>query len=418
MTRTLFSRQLPGGGLMVPTGRVRPITGHPLALLEGYIPGGARGFAPLIGIGPALKPISSASTMGGTPAGPGVPNNAASTGLAAPCYGSPLETSVNAARGVTIFWLGLVTSGGNGSSTELVFGVVINPTASPYAGLLLANYASSVAPNSGPTLYWNTAGGLYYTSTTAAANLGKVNLYSASYMPGSAATVYLNGSLVTTVTANVGAIAFYSGDTLVLSGEPRNANYSNTTGVFGGYIPGVLSADQHAELAAAPFSMLESAEPMGAFWWTGGSSGTTLLLAQAAWGWNKQGIIEQANIALAAKDWTWNPQAPGVAQTTNVPLAQKAWGWVGQPAPVRTTIALAQKALSWTPQAPVVRFTIALAQKAWAWVGQPFAIGQPTVVKLAQATWGWVAGKWQGASQTGGIVRGIIGGIVRGIVRR
>ncbi len=179
-----------------------------------------------------------------------------------------------------------------------------------------------------------------------------------------------------------------------------------------------LSDADHAWVNAAPFSMLEPIE--GPIWFpvSSGGGGTTLLLAQKSWGWSPTGPLLQFDVALAQKDWGWTSRAPVVSEETQLTLAQKSWGWTKQAPVLSQGVALAQKAWGWTAQAPVVRQSISLAQKAWNWFGQAPIIGQPTVIQLARATWGWVAGAWAGALAQGGIVRGGIVGFIRGIVRR
>ncbi|HVA62639.1 MAG TPA: hypothetical protein VNF74_02855 [Terriglobales bacterium] len=227
----------------------------------------------------------------------------------------------------------------------------------------------------------------------------------------------MNGILIGTQTVPAGSPS-YAGPPVFSFSDPvyHTDRYPNTVSAAGYVYNSALLAEAIQQVTAEPFGMLDEEDETPRIWFPV-SGGTTLLLAQASWGWNKQAAIAEFNNALAAKDWTWNGQAPGVNQETHLTLAAKAWAWVPQAPVVQRSIALVSEAWGWTAQAPGVSHLAALASKAWASVGRPFVVGQPTVIRLAQATWGWMARPLPGFSRGVGLVRGIVRGLVRGIIR-
>jgi len=389
----------------VPNKRARRIEEHPLAFNEGWIPGGQKGFAPLVGPGGALNPIGG--VIANSPIGPGFRVNAFNQYATGPSVGPALQPSA----GMSLVWAG-VALGADDLNFSTIFGAY-------YSAAEPAPYYNCVLKRNGALAFESNVAGTRYTITTTtdlATGIPSVVVLTANFISG-VQNIYLNGILIGTQTVPAGSPS-YAGPPVFSFSDPvfHTDRYPNTVSAAGYVYNFALSAEAIQGVTTEPFGMLDEEDETPRIWFPV-SGGTTLLLAQASWGWNKQAAVAKFNNALAAKAWTWNGQAPGVNQETHLTLAAKAWAWVPQAPVVQRSIALVSEAWGWTVQAPGVSHLAALASKAWASVGRPFVVGQPTVIRLAQATWGWMARPLPGFSRGVGLVRGIVRGLVRGIIK-
>ena len=235
---------------MVPTRPVRRIEGHPLAFNEGWIPGGQRGFAPLVGPGGALKPIGG--PIAGSPFGPGFLVNAFNQYATGPSVGLALQPSA----GMSLVWAGAAL-GADDLNYSTIFGAYYSAAEpAPYYNLVLKRSGVLVVES-------NVAGTRYNIVTTTDLTTGvpSVVVLTADFTSG-VQNIYLNGVVIGTQTVPAGSPS-YSGPPVFSFSDPvyHTDRYPNTVSAAGYAYNSALSAGAVRQVTAEPFGMLEDARP-------------------------------------------------------------------------------------------------------------------------------------------------------------
>ena len=248
---------------MVPTGPVRMIAGHPLAFAAGWIPGSSRGLA---GFGPAAPSLAAGpfAAIAGTARGPGLLSTGTQNSIAA-------STAIPAALQLTtgsLYFRAKINGAPSGNPTPI--GVVYQSVTGSYLYCYALNYNKTsnllyYAGNSSGTGFTNSIS--YAIPTTGEHSLG------VAFAP-STGSLYGDGILLGTVGGATSTPSFVSANVVIGGDLYSGGRPINGVTICGYIFPRALSTLQFEELDAAPFSMLESAEPMGAFWWVGGGGGT------------------------------------------------------------------------------------------------------------------------------------------------
>ena len=260
-----FDHRLRDGGRMVPTGPVRLNRDHLLAqsLLGLWILKDGLSSTNFTGLSNGLSPIVGApGGVGGGKYGPGliipgaVQQTVLSTGLPASLVAGNLTACCVAMRNslpssgpARVGYICGTNGGSNTFGFEFDFG---NVYASPSDQISVGAYGGGSVSN--------------------------IVLDGASYVSG---TALGNDVWHAAAVSLTGAIA---GNSFAIGGAP-NTGYNNVsidgTIAFVCLYSATLALPLMLLWTLSPFSMLESAEPMGAFWWVGGGGGTTVALVGA-----------------------------------------------------------------------------------------------------------------------------------------
>ena len=257
---SLYARRRLLDPRQVPSVPVRMIPGHPLGvaggLIAAYIPGSTYGFRDICGNGPILTP-QSAATIGGTPSGPALNTHNSLSGRA---VGSPVPPILQVQSGTLFTRLNF--AGSQSGANPRVWGIAIDDgqgspitsacTIDVYGGgnelFFVSNRGTGdsdwVVPWSVPTSGDHSCG----ISWTAIAST----------------SFYADGKSLGSGSGPSGNIS-YTGATVNLGATLANSTPFNGMAQLGFLYKKVLSASQHAQLAAEPFCMLEPAERQVAY---------------------------------------------------------------------------------------------------------------------------------------------------------
>jgi len=240
---------------MVPTRPVRRIEGHPLAFNEGWIPGGQRGFAPLVGPGGALKPIGG--PIAGSPFGPGFLVNAFNQYATGPSVGLALQPSA----GMSLVWAGAAL-GADDLNFSTIFGAY-------YSATEAAPYYNCVLKRNGALAFESNVAGTRYTITTTtdlATGVSSVVVLTADFTSG-VQNIYLNGILIGTQTVPAGSPS-YSGPPAFSFSDPvfHTDRYPNTVSAAGYVYNFALSAEAIQGVTTEPFGMLDEGDETPRLW--------------------------------------------------------------------------------------------------------------------------------------------------------
>lgn len=269
MTRTLFDRTLPGGDRMVPTGPVRlSDLGRSLGVVGLWLPGvsGGRNLA-----GAEVAVWGGTSKIAGTGHGPSrtILDASSPATISAP-------SNVLAPSQITLL-ADVFYQTSQTYSDEIVKNVNASGWTAPYWSYYLGISGGSQNPETGVLI-----GGAQKTASLPVNSVSVGNRYLlAGTYDQTNIRMWLNGTLGAT-TAQSGAIDYpVANSPIYLGGTPPASVYSGSLGAM--YAIASLAWDSAAveEWSATPYFLLESADPMGAFWWVGGGGGTTVALVGA-----------------------------------------------------------------------------------------------------------------------------------------
>ncbi len=266
MSRLLFDRRL-RDPRMVPTVPVRVNWGHPLAqgLIGLYLPAIYGNLNLAGGAFPSLG-ILAGTPVAGALAGPSLAGGSAYGAVSAPIGGV-----YPASQGFSSVWVGTLRPQGSSQLSHLL-GVDPPTNTAPYG------YCSIENGNGGTDQYHAlfSSGGAFATTAYWPPPAFNAPYVMAAVASATEGQFWANGVLEGTVVQSLDSIAATAVTVIGQRAGSIGSYYSNSQTSACFLFAVNLSPSSMEEISDAPFSMLEHAGPLGAFWWVGGS-GTALL---------------------------------------------------------------------------------------------------------------------------------------------